>query len=918
MARTSERLLERDKELGELAALLDAARAGEGRVALVHGEAGIGKTAFLRRFVLQHVAPPVRLFWGGCDALFTPRPLAPLQEVAWLHGGRLAEKLGDGAARDDIFQIFFEELGRPHPPAMVVIEDVHWADEATLDLLKFLGRRAERTRALLVISWRDDEVPAAHPLRSVLGDLSREAVQRIRLRALSPAAVEQLAREAKRRAANLHAVTGGNPFFVTEVLAGGEDALPATVRDAVLGRAARLSAPARELLDLASVVPTRIELPLLAAAAGAAFAGLDELLGAGMVSLSDGAASFRHELARRAIEDAVPPLRVRELHVRMLAALRSLPEEPGLLDRLVHHAEKAGDVALVVRLAPEAAAHAALLGAHREAAAHLATALRHGSQLEPHRRAELLESRAYQCYLTDRMKEAIDACSAARDLFHELGDRRREGDCLRWLSRMCWYSVRTQDAQRYAAMAVETLEALPAGPELAMAWSNRSQVHMCAGEAAEATLWGERALALARERGFAETEAHALNNLGCARIQRGDERGWELVEESLRVSIEHGFQEHAARAFSNLGSLSVEERRHEAAARWLREGIEYASERDLGTVGRCSLVWQTRLHVVVGQWSEAADNATLVIDDPASSEMARLVAFTSLGLVRARRGDAGAWAALDEALVLACQTSEAERLVAVAAARAELAWLEGDATRARAEVADTLELALRLDSSLVRRRAGGMELAGWRPAARGEDAASHRPPARGRLARSRGAARAARLPLRCGPRRVRGSRSRGAPARARRARCHGGEASRGPPPPPPLGAGRPRRSAATARRPPRAPLRSHCPRAGGPRRTGARLVERRDQQAPLRVAEDGRPPRLLDPLQAARAITGRCGCRSPPPWPHRRAHRSARSIATRLKRSWHESELVNDCGGSCVVPPMHRSIAHIPRARRPG
>ncbi len=367
MTMTSESLLERDKELAELAALLDKARAGQGRVALVYGEAGIGKTAFLKRFVREHVTPPVRLFWGGCDALFTPRPLAPLQEVAWLHGGRLAEKLRDGASRDTIFQIFFEELGRPHPPAVVVMEDVHWADEATLDLLKFLGRRAERARALLVISWRDDEVPAGHPLRSMLGDLSRAAVRRIPLRALSPRAVEQLAREAKRRAGNLHALTGGNPFFVTEVLAGGEAAVPATASDAVLGRASRLSAPARELLDLASVAPTRIELPTLEAAAGPAFAALDELLAAGMLSLCDGAASFRHELARRAIEDAVPPLRARDLHARVLAALRSLPEEPGLLDRLVHHAERAGDVALVLRLAPDAAAHAALLGAHREA-----------------------------------------------------------------------------------------------------------------------------------------------------------------------------------------------------------------------------------------------------------------------------------------------------------------------------------------------------------------------------------------------------------------------------------------------------------------------------------------------------------------------------------------------------------------------
>ena len=692
---TSERLLERDSELGELAALLDAARAGEGRVALVYGEAGIGKTAFLRRFVREHVAPPVRLLWGGCDALFTPRPLAPLQEVAWLHGGRLAEKLRDGASRDTIFQVFFEELGRPHPPAMVVLEDVHWADEATLNLLRFLGRRAEKTRALLVISWRDDEVPAEHRLRSVLGNLARQSVRRIPLRALSPAAVEQLALQASRRVADLHALTGGNPFFVTEVLAGGEAAVPATVSDAVLARAARLPAPARELLNLASVAPARLELSALAAAAGAAFSALDNLVAAGMLSLSGGASAFRHELSRRAIEDALPPLRARDLHARVLAALRALPEEPALLDRLVHHAERAGDVATVVRLAPQAAGRAALLGAHREAAAHLATALRHGSQLEPRRRAELLEARAQECYLNNRQKEAIEECTAARDLWHELGDRRREGDCLRWLAKMCSCSARSQDARRFAAMAIDTLEALPAGPELAMAWSVRSQIHMCAGESAEAVLWGEKALALARERKFHETETHALNTLGCARIQLGDEVGWQLLEDSLHLSSEQGMHEHVARALVNLGICSVEERRHQAATRWLRQGIELATERDMGLWRLCLQAWQARLRAVVGQWSEAVHDASVVIDDSAASEVTRMVALAALGLVHARRGNAGAWPALDEALVLARRSGDAEQMVPVAAARAELAWLEGDAARARAEVAGPLALAMR-------------------------------------------------------------------------------------------------------------------------------------------------------------------------------------------------------------------------------
>jgi DNA-binding CsgD family transcriptional regulator/tetratricopeptide (TPR) repeat protein len=698
---TFETLLERDQELAALAALLAAARNDEGRVALVYGEAGIGKTALLKRFVRERVTPPVRVFWGGCDALFTPRPLAPLQEVAWLHGGRLADKLRGGGPRDTIFQIFLEELMRPCPPAVVVLEDVHWADEATLDLLKFLGRRADRTRALLVISWRDDDVAALHRLRSVLGDLPREIVRRFPLPPLSPAAVEQLAREAKRPTGNLHAVTRGNPFFITEILSSGDAAVPATVRDAVLARASRLPVPARELLDLASVAPTLIELRLLAAAAGPAFACLDDLLAAGMLSLSDGAASFRHEIARRAIEDAVPPLRARDLHARILAALRSQPEEPELIDRLVHHAERAGDVGLVLRLAPVAAERAALLGAHREAAAHFATALRQGAQLEPRRRAELLQSLAYEYHLTGWIVEGVALLTEARDLWHRLGDQQREGDCLRRLALLCWQLARTEDARSYAASAVETLEALPAGPELAMAWSTRSALYMLAGEAAEAVLWGDKALALARELGLFDAEAYALNYVGCARIHLADDRGWELLKDSLRLSIAHGLHEHASRALANLGIFSVIERRLEAAARWLREAIEFASERDLDVNRAHLMAWRARLHAIAGRWTDAVKDAERVLDEARGSEVARLTALTVLGLVRGRRGDAGAWAALDEAAALARRSNETPRLVPVSAARAELAWLESDEARARAEAADIWSRAARLGRMCV-------------------------------------------------------------------------------------------------------------------------------------------------------------------------------------------------------------------------
>ena len=183
-------LLERDAPLRELDVALKDAAAGEGRVALVSGEAGIGKTSLVERFTHEH-RPTARALWGACDSLFTPRPLGPLHDIAAQTQGDLLARLTSESNRTAIFSIFLSEL--QHETTIVVIEDVHWADEATLDLLKYLGRRIQRTRALLIATYRDDETGPQHPLRLVLGDLATStATRRLTLSPLSVDAVRTL------------------------------------------------------------------------------------------------------------------------------------------------------------------------------------------------------------------------------------------------------------------------------------------------------------------------------------------------------------------------------------------------------------------------------------------------------------------------------------------------------------------------------------------------------------------------------------------------------------------------------------------------------------------------------------------------------------------------------------------------------
>jgi AAA ATPase domain len=290
-------LLERDEALAELHRQFERSATG-GRLVAVSGEAGIGKTALVSRFLGECVPTPVVL-WGSCDPLHTPRPLGPIRDAARDAGGRLAAQLAEDAPREHVFESVLDAL-RPPPPRVLVVEDVHWADEASLDLLIWLGRRLRVTAGLILITYRDDD-HAAGTISRVLGHAPARCVAHVSLEPLSPAAVARLAEASGRPPAQLHGLTGGNPFFLTEVLAGPEGAVPATVRDAVMARVEPLPTEARVLLELVSVVPGRAETWLVEPAAGR-----DEALASGLLRSGADGMWFRHELARLAVEASLP------------------------------------------------------------------------------------------------------------------------------------------------------------------------------------------------------------------------------------------------------------------------------------------------------------------------------------------------------------------------------------------------------------------------------------------------------------------------------------------------------------------------------------------------------------------------------------------------------------------------------------
>ena len=551
-------------------------------------------------------------------------------------------------------------------------------------------------RLLFVVTYRDDELGPAHPLRLVLGDLATApTVHRICLPPLSEDAVRELARDSGRDAGELHRLTGGNPFFLTEVLAAAGDGVPSTVGDAVLARAGRLSPEARAVLEVAAVIGSLVDLDLLTEIAGPVVDETDESIAVGLLRAAGDGIAFRHELAREAVLAAIAPPRRRLLHARVLATLRestSPDRDPALL---AHHAEGAGDGAAVLEFALAAAEQAAALHAHREAAAQYARALRHGDGLDDAARAGLLERRSLACFISDQGVEAIGARLDALAIWRRLGDRPKEGENRRWLSRLYWFEGRGAEAEAAGFAALEVLEALPPGPQLAMAYSNLSQLRMLADDFHGALTWGERAIRLAERLGETETLAHALTNVGTARLDAGDDRGREELERSHRLSRDAGLLDHACRALTNLAWSELRAMRLDAADRRLATAIDYATAHDLDNYHWYLLATRAVVRFRRGEWDEADAETRHLLRRPALSPLTKIVALTTRGQLLARRGDPEAATTLDEALALAERTGQLLRLGPVRAARAEAALLTGDRTRAMAEIRPIRDLAFR-------------------------------------------------------------------------------------------------------------------------------------------------------------------------------------------------------------------------------
>jgi DNA-binding SARP family transcriptional activator len=696
-------LLERDDELASLLRIVrSVARTGRGTVVLITGEAGSGKSS-LTRALLDRLDDEIVVAVGGCDDLLAPRSLGPFRDMAETLPD-LASTLSAASHPDDILPALLRFIAAA--PTIVAVEDVHWADDATLDAIRYLSRRIPGVPATLLLTFRDEDVDAGHPLRRMLGSLNSSTHRRIELAPLSVDAVRRLAGVDGAEAAEIHRVTRGNPFFVTEVLDAGAGGVPATVRDAVLARLGRLPSAARRFAERLAVVPSRAERWLAESLAGGEPGVVVHAERSGVITGGPDYVSFRHELARRAIETSLTVGELVQANREVLGILLQQPDvDPS---RIVHHAVRALRLDVLVQFGPLAAANAQRAGAHRQAAETARLVLEHAELLDPETRASLLTQRAYSLYVVNEYEAALPCAVSAVDIGEESRDPFVLTEALITLSRIVFFARGPMRAREAAARAVQILE--PAGDdarlaaaliELARTHSNLATVGIIAQPSTDAVRYAERALALGDRLDRDDLRAQALCYLGSGRLAQGDPRGADDIERAISLGAAETRLETRVRTYVHAAGSAYRTGRMQDAERYVAAGLRLASDGEFAAGQYRLQLTSAAVSASTGDWDRGIAQLRQLMTGPGRAGVMALLAVSMLARLLARRGDPGAGELLNEAMRDPVWAGDSYVAGPLAVARVEVDWLTGTVDDMAPPIRKALELAVASRHSAV-------------------------------------------------------------------------------------------------------------------------------------------------------------------------------------------------------------------------
>jgi len=678
-------LLEREEPRARLEAALAAAREGHGRIISLEGEAGIGKTALTLAFTAAHRSGS-RVHAGGCEHLSTPEPLGPLRDIARESQGRFyISATGHLATYESLLQLL--QVGRG--PALLVIEDIHWADDATLDLLRFLGRRIRAAPVMVLVTFRNDEPESAARLASFWADMPRDARERIDLAPLSMASVAQLARRQGRTAHEVYDLTGGNPFNVTEYLTAEGDGVPRSIQELTVTRASRLSKGGRRTLECASIFPRQIDEEMLRLITGDAdHAAVEECLAAGMLNAQGDRLAFRHELARRAVNEAMSPLRRRDLHATALALLKGRNDQRAA--EVAHHAEHAGAEVDLVRYSIRAADEAAALGAYRETTAHLSRAIEQGGELSDVARAQLLERKAFAAEYSGAFAEASRALKDAIDIHRRSGSVTGLGNTLRISGHLHWSLGDPMRAEADLDEAVRVLSAEPDSWQYALALASQSQFDILADRNAKAIPVAQDALTRAQKLGRWDIYIQAQTHLNTAQASVDLDEGARAMRTTIEEARRRDQPDTLPRLYSNLASVLAAGRRLEGLHQLFEDGIAVCRARDQRPLeamirGNRATAW-----LDMGRLADAVTEAEHVVYGPYPKGVVSLPALIALSRARVRLGQPEG-GVLEQARQAPTSGRDLLWRVPIAIADAEAEWLDGSRPGAGDRLAEVLQ-----------------------------------------------------------------------------------------------------------------------------------------------------------------------------------------------------------------------------------
>jgi DNA-binding CsgD family transcriptional regulator len=649
---------------------------GEGRCILLTGEAGIGKTSLVKNFSGRK-KKMCKTYSGTCDALFTPRPLAPLYDILLQMHGDIPKNIVNINDRVGLFTGFLHQLENQKETTLIVIEDIHWADEATMDFIKFFARRITKFHCLFILTYRDTEIDSQHPLRHVLGQVPPDSFVRLQLTPLSRYAVEKMAIEKGYKGEDVYSISGGNPFYVNEILASYSVGVPDNIKDSILSSYNGLDEKTKQVWQMLSVLPTGLEIKYLEKMEPSYTTKIHSGIDLKILILKENLIFFKHELYRRTIEASLSPFLRIELNKKILALFQENFEQNGEIERIIHHAKNANAYEVVTHYSPIAARKAAAIGAHVEALRLYLSAIENYQGDDPDTLIQFYEAYAYECYLTSQLKEAIVYTIRSLDLLKRKNDVGRIGNCMRFLSWLYLFDGNRAKSESYGRQSIDAFADQPPSKAKAMAYANMGRLKAMSNEKEECILWNEKATAMAEELADEETLCYAWNSLGTilSKIHSSRIKGFEFLHKSLRLALKNNYEEYTVHAYANLVGTAVVTKDYLLAKKMLEEGIQFCEDRDLDLGTKYLSVFKARMYLETGLWKEAYNIANNFLTNEEQVSLIEIVLLVSAATIKMRRGDSDALPQLLEAKEKAFETGRLDRILPAITALLEYEWI---------------------------------------------------------------------------------------------------------------------------------------------------------------------------------------------------------------------------------------------------